>query len=118
MRQEFEADNWLDDQGKPAGGFAVATGIDITWQNGPLGRGEERVEPNGAFVETLLEIVRGRLEFYQEHFPCRENQLAIWSLDDALAVLNSRTARREAAGIEGTHVEDGDGTLADQVVPS
>ena len=118
MNQEFESEHWLDDNGNPAGGYAVATGIDITWQNGPLGRGEERIEPNGAFVETLIAIVMDRLEFYQTKFPCRENEIAIRELDTALMVLNARTLRRERAGIEGTHVKDGDGTLADQVVPS
>lgn len=125
MNQEFESEHWLDDNANPAGGYSVATGIDITWQNGPLGRGKERVYPNGAFVETLIAIVMDRLEFYQKHFPCRENEIAIRELDTALMVLNARTLRREAAGIEGTHEKDAnhweswtDGTLADQVVPS
>ena len=35
----------------PAGGFVHGKGFRIDWQNGPLGRGNERQEPNGAFVE-------------------------------------------------------------------
>lgn len=104
MQQPYTADNWLDDNGNPAGGEAHATGIDITWQNGPLGRGDTRTEPNGAFVETVLHIVRDRIEFYQgTKFNCRENALAITKIEEAIHWLQSRTARREKQNVEGTH---------------
>lgn len=114
MLQKITQANELSDAGFPAGGYAHAEGVSISWQPKPLG-GEE---PTGAFVETLIQIVINRIEFYQEHVPCRENGLALIHLDAALDALNSRTLRRTVQGTEGTHEEIGDGTLADQVVPS
>lgn len=93
-----------DAEGRPAGGSASAIGLSITWQNGPLGSGDGRQAPNGAFVETVLTVALERLEFYQDSpFRCRENALAITKIEEALHWLNSRTARRVAAGVEGTH---------------
>ncbi len=107
MQQDFDASNWLDASGNPAGGSVNAVGISINWQNGPLGRGEERQEPNGAFVETVIAAAIQRLEFYQTasdgKFKCRENALAITKLEEALHWLNARTASREARNVEGTH---------------
>lgn len=97
----------LDDNGNPSGGTVTGIGIDIRWQNGPLGRGEERKEPNGAFVEDVLDGVKQRLEFYQNasegRFKCEENRLAIEYIEQAMKVLDGRTKRREAAQVEGTH---------------
>ena len=47
-------EHWLDDDGNPAGGVASSKGVCISWQNGPLGRGNERREPNGGFVENVI----------------------------------------------------------------
>ena len=96
--------NDLDQDGNPTGGYASGTGISITWQNGPLGRDEERKEPNGAFVEDVLEICAERLRFYQSSkFRSRENALAITKIEEAILWLNKRTQEREARGVEGTH---------------
>lgn len=104
MQQTFESEHRLDDHGRPAGGESRALGIEVFWQNGPLGNhGPDRQEPNGGFVETVIAIALDRLEFYQEHFPCRENDIAIGALDHALAALNARTQRRTEQGVEGTH---------------
>lgn len=104
MQQELWSSNRFDDDGKPAGGHAVATGLTVVWQQGPLGRGHDRVEPNGAFVETVIEAARRRLRFYQEtEFACAENSEAIRHLGYALAILERRTAGREARQVEGTH---------------
>ena len=104
MNQEFKAEHALDDDGNPAGGWSSATGIDINWQDGPLGRGDERKEPNGAFTEILVNMVIDRLRFYQEgKFFCRENSLAITKLEEAAHWMNARTASRELHGVEGTH---------------
>lgn len=117
--QLFNAQNFFDQDGDPAGGFATAIGIDIRWQNGPLGRcvcepgtcpgsghGCERRLPNGAFVETLLYIVRSRLEWYQSSkFKSEYNAVAIEKIMEALDTLNRRTQTREARGVEGTHVQ-------------
>lgn len=104
MQQPFSNRNFVDSDGRPAGGFAKATGIEIRWQDGPLGRDGDRIEPNGAFVETLIAIVVDRLEFYNSgQFRCRENSLAITHLEEALHWLQARTQRREREGVEGTH---------------
>ena len=103
MRQEIEVVNILDEAGNPAGGFVKALGIDIQWQNGPLGRGTERIPPNGAFVEGVILAAVKRLEFYQTKFPCRENAIAITKLEEALLWLHERTRKREERGVEGTH---------------
>lgn len=104
MNQRIESTHLVDDDGKPAGGFTTGTGISITWQNGPLGRGEDRREPNGAFVEGVIAAAVDRLEFYNAgEFRCRENSLAITKLEEALHWLAHRTADREAREVEGTH---------------
>lgn len=104
MLDRYLSANLTDSDGNPAGGFVVGTGLNIKWQNGPLGRGADRKDPNGAFVETVIDAAKKRLEFYQEgKFSCRENALAITKLEEALHWLHSRTAKREAAQTEGTH---------------
>ena len=107
MLQKFSATNQVDSHGDPAGGIVQGTGLDISWQNGPLGRGQARKQPNGAFVETVIAAVKQRLEFYQEarggKFACEENRSALECLERALAHLNRRTESRERREVEGTH---------------
>ena len=104
MNQPFEAKNFDDPSGNPAGGSVRGVGLEIDWQNGPLGRGAERLEPNGAFVETVIAAAIQRIEYYNAgKFRCRENSLAITHLEEALHWLNHRTAAREARQVEGTH---------------
>ena len=106
--QPFESQHWTDPEGRPAGGVAVATGVSIAWQNGPLVLDGERVDPNGAFVETVIAIVVDRIGHYQESpFRCVENAEALGHLEAAHAALNDRTKRRTNGGIEGTHGVDG-----------
>ncbi len=107
MLQTLTVSNKLDRDGNPAGGEAFGTGLIIRWQDGPLGRGPERSEPNGAFVETVIDAALQRLSFYETasggRFACAENAEAIAHLRCALACLEARTAAREARGVEGTH---------------
>ncbi len=104
MKQQFEAENFNDADGNPAGGYVEATGLRIDWQDGPLGRGEDRVEPNGSFVETVIAAAKQRIEYYNEtQFRCRENSIAITKLDEALHWLEHRTKAREERAVEGTH---------------
>lgn len=104
MQQEITAENYDDDNGNPAGGFVEGVGLLITWQDGPLGRGNERIAPNGAFVETVIAAVVQRIEYYQRSkFNSSENADALMHLYAALAELNMRTKRREARAVEGTH---------------
>ena len=106
MLQDFKYGNYEDANGNPAGGFASGTGFSITWQNGPLVDPEtgERKPPSGAFVETIIQVVIEQINYYQQsQFACEENANALASLEEALQQLQARTARREAAGVEGTH---------------
>jgi len=103
MQQPIESSHQTEN-GVPAGGTTSSVGLSITWQNGPLGRGAERKEPNGAFVETVIAAAVDRLEYYQaSQFKCRENALAITKLEEALHWLQHRTSKREAREVEGTH---------------
>ena len=103
---QCQVENFSDTEGNPAGGFVKGVGLDIVWQNGPLGRGAERIEPNGAFVETVINAAVKRIEFYQESkFKCRENAIALTHLETALLWLNKRTQEREARQVEGTHTK-------------
>lgn len=101
--------NFEDTNGNPAGGEVKGTGLNIEWQNGPLGRGAERKEPNGAFVETVISAALQRIEWYQTasdgKFKCRENAIAITKLEEALLWLDKRTRERETRGVEGTHTK-------------
>jgi hypothetical protein len=100
------AQHWKDLDGRPAGGVSSGRGFAISWQNGPLGQGEARQEPNGAFVEDVMQACLDRLRFYEaSEFACPENADAIGDLVHALNRLDERTRRRIAAGVEGTHAK-------------
>ena len=104
MMQKIEQNHMKGNDGNPAGGTTTGMGITIRWQDGPLGRGADRKEPNGAFVEGVIQAAVGRLQFYQaSRFACRENALALTKLEEALLWLGARTQLREARGVEGTH---------------
>lgn len=106
MLAEYAADNFTDPDGNPTGGSVSGTGLLIEWQNGPLGRGADRKDPNGAFVETVIDAARQRIQFYQDSkFKCRENAIAITKLEEALLWLNKRTSDREKRQVEGLHKE-------------
>jgi hypothetical protein len=93
------------------GGFNTATNKTDPWvgsassamvifQNGPIP--ENGV--NGVTQETLLAIVIDRLRAFQAGpFACQENADALASCEDALNLLQERTRRRIARGVEGTH---------------
>ena len=104
MRQALDCRNVTDANGNPTGGWVTGVGISINWQRGPLGRDGDRLEPNGAFVEGVIEAALRRLQFFQgSKFACSENQAAIEHLEAALGALDTRTHRREQEGTEGTH---------------
>lgn len=108
MQQPFESDNYTEN-GVPAGGYASAIGMSITWQDGPLGAPDDpdRLVPYGVFVETVIAAAKQRIEYYQTasdgRFACRENAMAITKLDEALLWLDKRTRDRVARNVEGTH---------------
>lgn len=107
MRQPFYEEHWTDLAGNPAGGVSTGTGFTISWQNGPLTVDGERKDPNGGFVETLLEAVYGRIVFYEAaadgRFACDTNKEAMHHILSALDALDRRTKDRETRGVEGTH---------------
>lgn len=104
MLAQYQSENQKDEAGNPTGGSVRGTGLSVDWQTGPLGRGEDRKEPNGAFVETVIDAARQRIVFYQaSKFECRENAIAITKLEEALLWLNKRTADRERRNVEGEH---------------
>ena len=87
--------------GKPAGGVSSGFGLTIVWQNGPLvDESGKRIEPNGAFVETIIGVVVDRINATMEDHAAKPilNQITV-----ALDALKSRTKQREKRGVEGTH---------------
>ena len=101
---EVRIRNNVDADGNPAGGRFSAIGLNGHFQDGPLGRGDERRTPNGCFVEDLLVVVEARLKFYQgTRFNCVENGEALRHVETALAFLRKRTERREKQGVEGVN---------------
>ena len=60
-----KVENVIDVEGNPSGGTVLGVGLNIEWQNGPLGRDTDRKEPNGTFVETVISAVVKRIEFFQ-----------------------------------------------------
>lgn len=90
--------------GNPHGGLTIGKGFEINWQKGPLGRGKDRQEPNGAFVEDVIAAAKYRIEFYQSSkFESKFNEMALIHLNLALKMLDMRTAEREIREVEGTH---------------
>lgn len=105
IESAFKSEHWNDANSNPAGGSTFGNGFAISWQNGPLGRGEDRKEPNGAFVEDIIRAAHDRLYFYQKSkFKCQENANAMSLLLMAINCLKSRTKDREERGVEGTHL--------------
>ena len=72
----------------------------ISFQNGPIAE----VGVNGVTHEALLAILIDRLESFQAGpYKCEENAAALSHLQAAQAALKSRTEKRMARGVEGTH---------------
>ena len=95
----LELRNEVDDFGRPKGGTAEGTGLEVSYQAGPIGEGGR----NGAFIEDLLMAAVDRLDFYQGGvFACRENAIAKTKIEEALHWLDHRTENRKRRGVEGT----------------
>jgi hypothetical protein len=106
MKQGYKSEHFSDHTGMPTGGHSHGTGFAIAWQRGPLGRDGDRIEPNGAFVEDVIDVVIDRLNYYQDsRFASSYNADAIKFLSMAGAALHARTADREKREVEGTHKE-------------
>ena len=78
----------------------IAILAQITFQEGPI----KEFGVNGVCNEDVIAMVIARLcGFQQSEFACRENDIAITKLEEALLWLRKRTIGRESRGIEGTH---------------
>lgn len=102
----IESDHWTDpDTQAPEGGQTFGPGFVIAWQRGPMvdAQGNRKTQ-NGAFVEDIIKAAVDRLEYYQgTKFAGTYNSQALLLLNQALDVLNQRTADRVSRGVEGTH---------------
>lgn len=81
----------------PAGGSVRLPGLSIDWM---------KLGGKGATLEAVIEAVKQRIDFLQDHFPSDENIDASVRLGQAIGFLNARTARRKHLGIEGTYKPD------------
>ena len=76
------------------------TNCRIHFQNGPIAE----VGINGISNEALLAIVEDRLQGFQSgEFACREYDLALTKIQEAMMWLHKRTRDRMARGVEGTN---------------
>jgi hypothetical protein len=72
----------------------------VDFQEGPI----KECGVNGIANEDALNMVLARLKSFQEsEFRCRENEMAITKIEEALLWLRKRTMGREARGVVGTH---------------
>lgn len=75
-------------------------GVVLQFQDG--GRGLEG-SVDGLTIEDLLEICRHRLQSFQtSEYACRENAIALTSIEQALLWLNYRAEDRVERGVFGT----------------
>jgi hypothetical protein len=73
---------------------------DINFQHGPIAE----VGTNGITHEVLLAILTDRLRGFQSGpYACQENADALVAIEMAQERLHSRTRKRVARGVEGTH---------------
>lgn len=73
--------------------------VDIKWQDGPY-RGESG-EHNGACVEEVLIDAYEHLYYLNKKFPCKENEMALTKIEEAVIWLDARTADRAYRGVLG-----------------
>ena len=70
----------------------------INFQNGPI----QEFGVNGISNEALLAIVEDRLRGFQSgEYACRENEVALYKIQEAMMWLQKRTRDRVARGVEG-----------------
>ena len=74
----------------------------VGFQNGPI----KEFGVNGVANEDLIAIVIDRMRGFQSgDYACRDNDLALTKLEEALMWLRNRTNERETRGVEGTNVK-------------
>lgn len=86
------------DESKVTLNDGVTVSCSIRFQNGPI----KEFGVNGISNESLLAVVRDRLECFQRGpFACDTNQAALDSVTAAMESLHSRTRDRVQRGVEG-----------------
>jgi hypothetical protein len=74
--------------------------ITIKFQVGPI----REVGLNGCSIEDVIDVLAERVMGFQRGpFMCLENEVALRALNEAKGALLSRTAQRQAQGVEGTN---------------
>ena len=77
--------------------------VELKFQHGPI----KEVGVNGITNEVCAAIIIDRLEYFQStKHACGENERALAHFQAGLLELESRTSRRTAEGVEGTHELD------------
>lgn len=69
--------------------------ITVKWQ------GKSGSEKNGAFIEEVLAVAYNQLKALNGVFPCRENSIALTSIEQAILWLAQRKAGRQYRGVDG-----------------
>jgi hypothetical protein len=83
---------------KPDGTLDAGT-CRVQFQNGPI----SEAGVNGISNEALLAIVEDRLRRFQSgEYACRENEVALYKIQEAMMWLQKQTRDRVARGVEGT----------------
>lgn len=73
--------------------------VQIKWQDGTV----TEAGRNGVQVAEALEVVLKQLQSYQDRFPCKENEMSIIHLEQAIMWQEKRTMDRMKRGVEGQH---------------
>ncbi len=82
-------------------GTSRKTFCTVSFQNGPI----KEAGVNGVMNEDLIAIVIDRMRGFQSgDYACRDNEIALTKLEEALMWLRNRTNDREARGVEGRNV--------------
>ena len=75
---------------------------EINFQEGPI----KEFGINGVANEDLLLMILTRLKSFENNgWSCKENQMAIDKIEEAVMWLRKRTLEREARNVEGTSVK-------------
>lgn len=72
----------------------------VSFQHGPV----KQVGVNGVTNESLLAILKHRLNYLNKQVHSHYNDEALYHVTKALAILEQRTADRKKRNVEGTHV--------------
>lgn len=70
----------------------------LNFQNGPV----KEAGVNGVTNEEVLSILLHRTKILNASYPCKENELAIDAMQQALNAFEYRTKERMVRGVEGT----------------